>query len=115
MLTSTAPTFQARPIQRQRVGAFDAEQFDDKVGQFGIRQLEVVEEPLEPFVVRLFFGVAGKGRRENREIDGPDCVECQQKAHGCASKFCTVRRERGKVGHREVESQTQELRNERGF
>ncbi len=70
MLTSTAPTFQARPIQRQRVGAFDAEQFDDKVGQFGIRQFEVVEEPLEPFVVRLFFGVAGKGRRENREIDG---------------------------------------------
>ncbi len=41
MLTSTAPTFQARPIRRQRVGAFDAEQFDDKVGQFGIRQFEV--------------------------------------------------------------------------
>jgi hypothetical protein len=42
------------------------------------------------------------------------CVRGKQKSQeGCASKFCTVRRETAKVHHQEFESQIREVGNER--
>lgn len=71
--------FPIRPIQSQRGWPRNAKHFDDKHRKLGIRQIEIHEKPMEPFVIRLFFGSTGKRRRQNRQIDSPgDEKGCQK-------------------------------------
>jgi hypothetical protein len=71
--------FPVRPIQRQRVRPRHTKQPDYKLCEFGVWQLELAQEALQSFVVRVNLRRAGEGIGQDREIDGLHGVERQKK------------------------------------
>lgn len=69
-----------RLIQRQDVWPGQAKHADYEPGKLGARHLELVQEALQSFVVRLDLRRAVKGIGQDREIDGLHGIEPQKKA-----------------------------------